>query len=108
MRGAPESKAGAAALMVLGAIVAIACASAIGAVATLVFIALDQPAPARSVTLAGGASIAGPFNARVAGTIELPQTGGCAVVAWKSGMIYCLRNKSSEANIQAQAEKSGR
>ncbi len=108
MRGAQEGKAGAAALMVLGAVVAIACASAIGAIATLVVIALDQPASVQSITLASGATIAGPFNARVAGPNQVPQTGECAVVAWKSGTIYCLRNKSSDANLQAQAEKAGR
>lgn len=56
------------ALLVLGAITALACVSAIGAVTTLVVLAAN-PEPEAMVT----------------------HDRDCAVVAWKSGEVHCFR-----------------
>jgi hypothetical protein len=92
-----ESRAGAVALMGLGMLAALACASAIGAATALVVIAMDTPASAAPGRLT-----------------RTPQSDECAVVAWKSGTSYCFRNKSAEVNgpmrngpavvVQAQAD----
>jgi len=85
------------ALMVLGMLVTLTCASAIGAAMTLVVMAIDKPASAPSTVLA-----------------RIPQSGECAVTAWKTGMTYCFRDTSAEAGrpsrkgpavvVQAQAD----
>jgi hypothetical protein len=84
----PESKAGATALIVISALIALACASAIGTVATLVVFAVDNP------------------------PLHETRSGECAVVAWKTGTTYCFGDRTAEANgalagptvvIQAQA-----
>jgi hypothetical protein len=87
MNDAPESRAGAVALMVLGVVIALACASAIGAVTTLVVMALDKPASA-AATLAGGATIPGPSN-----TQEV--------------VVRSIRNGPA-VMVQARAEESAR
>ena len=71
MNTVSENRAGAVALMVLGFVTALTCVSAIGAVASLVFMTPDERAPS---------------------------DGECVVVAWNTGMIYCLSRKSSEGN----------
>ncbi|HLX79232.1 MAG TPA: hypothetical protein VKS43_01480 [Burkholderiales bacterium] len=118
--GALDGKAEAAALLALGAVVALTCASAIGAIATLIVISLDRPASDRPMILASGVTtVVGPFKARTVNRpMQAPLNGDCVVVASKAGMTYCPRNKFSEANepprngpsgmIQARAEKSGR
>jgi phage terminase large subunit-like protein len=63
-------------LIVLGMVIALACVSAIGAVTTLVVMAMDTPASAEG--------------------------GDCGVVAWKAGMMHCFRNESSEASKPAR------
>jgi hypothetical protein len=63
-------------LIVLGAVAALACISAIGAATTLVVVAMDQPAHTES--------------------------GGCAVVAWKTGMTHCFRNERGEGSNTAR------
>jgi hypothetical protein len=64
------------ALVALGAIAALACVLAIGAVTTLVVMAADTSAPA--------------------------QGSECNVVAWKTGTVHCFRNGSSEAGKPAR------
>ena len=68
---ASEQRAGSLALIVLGAVTALACALAIGAATMLVFLALDVSEPAGAVAVSDA---------------------DCAVVAWKSGSIHCFRN----------------
>lgn len=97
MNDVSESRAGAVVLMTLGMLVTLACASAIGAAATLVILAVDKPASATPAVLA-----------------HVPQSGECTVMAWKTGMIYCFRSESVEAAglvgggpavvVQAQAD----
>ena len=62
--------------MVIGMIIALACASAIGAVTTLVVMAMDRPAPT--------------------------QGGECGVVAWQTGIVHCFRSESNDASKQAR------
>jgi hypothetical protein len=57
--------------MALGFVIALSCVSAIGAVASLVVMTPDERAPGN---------------------------GECVVVAWNTGMIYCLGGTSNEAN----------
>jgi len=81
--------------MVLGVLTALACASAIGAAMALVVISIDKPA----------------FEAPELLT-HAPRSGECAVVAWRTGTIYCFGNKTADLNgamdgqavvVQAQA-----
>ena len=92
---ASEKRAGSLAWMVLGAVTALACVSAIGAATTLVFLTQEASEPAGTV----------PTN-----------DADCAVVAWKSGSVHCFRNAAGEASkparrgavvvIQAQADST--
>lgn len=81
--------------MVVGAVAALACVSAIGAATALVVLALEASEPAGAVAT---------------------NDADCAVVAWKSGSVHCFRSVAGEANrparrgavvvIQAQADST--
>ena len=106
-------------MIALGAVIALACVSAIGAVTTLVVIALDNPASA-TATLAGDATSPGPSKTREVTDhpMRAPRSSECGMEVWKRGMIYCFGSKSGEGIkpprkgpavvVQAQAEESAR
>jgi hypothetical protein len=120
MDDAPESRAGDVALMVLGAVTTLACASAIGAAATLVVMTPYKPASSAAIMFAGGAAIPGPSKAQevIVQPVLAPQSGECVLMAWKTGMIYCIRNNSDNEYkpvrngpavvVQAQADVPAR
>ena len=119
MDDAPESKAGPVSLIVISAVIALACASSIGAIATLVVMTLDRPASVTTV-LAGDVTVSGPSKPRnvTVRPVLAPQNADCVVAAWKTGTIYCFLDMPDEGNrpsrigpavvVQAQAEKPTR
>jgi hypothetical protein len=70
------------ALMALGVVAVLACVSAIGAATTLVVLAMNDPEPAEAV---------------------VPHDRDCAVVAWKSGSVYCFRSMAGSADKPARS-----
>ena len=89
---ASENRSVAIAWMGLGAIVALACASAITAAAALVFTALDKPSPSLNMLADAPVAFASAANSRevVARLDRQPQAGECEMVLWKSGTVYCV------------------
>lgn len=81
---ASGKRAGSLALMVVGAIMALACVSAIGAATTLVVMAIDT----------------GPAEAIV------PHDRECSVVAWKAGELHCLRGVFAGTHGPARGESA--
>jgi hypothetical protein len=114
MDDARESRAVAVALMVLGTVVSLACASMIGALAVLMVMTTEKPAPAivleRDVVTGG----AGPRQT-ILRPLRAPREGECTAVIWNTGMIYCVRDRATQAPegrrpgpavvVQAQAEE---
>ncbi|HEY8069131.1 MAG TPA: hypothetical protein VIF38_09595 [Burkholderiales bacterium] len=98
-----ESRA-AAALITLGVVISLACVSMIGAVAALVVMAAEKPAPvaaqARDDTAAGGAG----SRRAVFRPLPASRPGERAVIVWNTGMIYCMRDKPAQV---VPAEHSG-
>src|SRR5258706_5366846 len=72
------------ALMVLGVLAVIACVSAIGAATTLVVMAMNDSEPAEAVSL---------------------HDRDCAVVAWKSGSVYCFRSNGMASSADKPARR---